>query len=325
MNQLDELLSETAWVDDITPGALQKGHAALNAAIAGRSATQSSAAEPLHRQAQRPRRSKRGIFIAASVAAAAAVAAGTIVSVLPGHAGGSRQSGLQPTGGGVTSSAGTSLTAAVVLRDAAKAAGQQPGGWPNAAYWHVTSVYETDGKNHRREVWISHHARTVIEDNGVFGNMTPNLGFGGFRAGAADLSWNQLYALPTDPAKLKPVLMSDIKGTGPAAAAELYSAVGDLLRESPAPPALREALYDVVASIPGVKLAGQHKDILGRTGTAVERDGETFLIDPDNGQLLADADGNPRSGLSCGKGCIEYGAAYTYTSQGPAASAPALP
>jgi hypothetical protein len=325
MNQLDELLSETARVDDIVPEALQNGHAALNAAIASRSATRSSAAGPLHRQAPRPRRSRRGMFVAASVAAAAAVAAGTIVSVLPGHAGGSRQSGLQPVGGAVTSSAGIDITAAVVLRDAAEVAGQQQGGWPDAAYWHVTSVYETGGKTHHREVWISHRASTVIEDNGVFGNMTPNRGFGGFLVGPTNLSWNQLYALPTDPAKLEPVLMSDIKGTGPTAAAELYSAVGDLLRESPAPPALREALYDVVASIPGVKLVGDYKDALGRTGTAVERDGVTLVVDPDNGQLLAETAGNPSSGVSCGKGCIQYGAASTYVSQGPAASAPALP
>jgi hypothetical protein len=107
--------------------------------------------------------------------------------------------------------------------------------------------------------------------------------------------------------------------------AELYTVVGDLLRESPAPPALREALYEVAAGIPGVKLVGNYQDALGRTGTAVERDSETLVIDPSNGQLLAEIQGDPTRGISCGNGCVEYGAAYTYESEGPATSVLAVP
>lgn len=70
-------------------------------------------------------------------------------------------------------------------------------------------------------------------------------GYLGFRAAQLSLrsrkTWDQLYVLPTDPAKL----------------------------------------------------VGHYKDALGRTGTAVERDGETLVIDPSNGQLLADIQGNP--------------------------------
>jgi hypothetical protein len=115
-------------------------------------------------------------------------------------------------------------------------------------------------------------------------------------AGGTSLTWDQLYALPTDPTKLEPVLRSDIKGADPNPTAELYTVVGDLLRESPAPPALREALYEVAADIPGVKVVGHYKDALGRTGTAVERDDETLVIDPNDGQLLADIEGNPNGG-----------------------------
>jgi hypothetical protein len=263
------------------------------------------------------------MFIAASVAAAAAVVAATTVSVLSGHSGG-HASGSQAGGGGASSNVGINLTAAIVLRNAGKAAGEQQGGWPNAAYWSVTSVYKSDGKIHHRDIWISHHGNSVLEDDGVFGSMTPdNLGPNVFPVGATNLTWDQLYALPTDPAKLEPMLRSDIKGAGPNPTAELYTVVGDLLRESPAPPALREALYAVAANIPGVKLLGHYKDALGRTGTAVERDGETLVIDPNNGQLLADAQGNPNRGVSCGNGCTEYGVAYTYVSEGPATSAPA--
>ena len=325
MNPLDELLSSTARVDDIAPAALHNGHAALKSAIANLSEARPSVAQPLHRPARRPRRRKRGMVIAASVAAAAAVVAGSTVSVLSGHSdGGHHPSGFQAAGGGAGSKASIDLTAAIVLRNAGKAAGEQQGGWPNAAYWTVTSVYERNGKTYHREIWISHHGNGVLEDDGVFGSMTAtNLGPDVFPVGASNLTWDQLYALPTDPAKLEPVLRSDIKSAGPNATAELYSVVGDLLRESPAAPALREALYEVAANIPGVKLLGHYKDTLGRTGTAVERDGETLVIDPNNGQLLADIQGNPNTGLSCGNGCVIYGVAYTYVSEGPASSAPA--
>ena len=327
MNALDELLSSTARVADITTAALHNNGAALESAIADLSQARSPAPRPLHRRpAQRPRTSKRGMFIAASVAAAAAVVAATTVSVLPGHSGGGHPSGSQAAGGGPGSNAGVNLTAAIVLRNAGKAAGAQQDGWPNAAYWEVTSVYERGGKTYHRTIWISHHGNSVLEDDGVFGSMTPdNLGPNVFPVGATNLTWDQLYALPTDPAKLERVLLSDIKGAGPNPTAELYTVVGDLLRESPAPPALREALYSVAANIPGVKLVGHYVDALGRTGTAVERDGETLVIDPNNGQLLADTQGDPNRGLSCGNGCTEYGVAYTYVSEGPATSAPAVP
>jgi hypothetical protein len=326
MNALDELLSSTARVDDIAPAALHNGRAALESAIANLSQARPSAPQPLHRPVQRPHRSRRGLFIAASVAAAAAVVAGTTVSVLSGHSAPGHSSGSQAAGGGASSNVGINLTAAIVLRDAGKAAGEQQGGWPDAAYWYVTSVYERDGKTYHRDIWISHHGNSVLEDDGVFGKMTPtSLGPATFPVGATSLTWGQLYALPTDPAKLESVLRSDIKGAGPNPTAELYSIVGDLLRESPAPPALREALYEVAASIPGVKLVGHYQDALGRTGTAVERDGETLVIDPHNGQLLADISGNPNKGVPCGNGCAEYGAAYTYVSEGPAPSAPAVP
>jgi len=325
MNALDELLSSTAGVDDITPAALRNNRAALESAIANLSQARSPAPRPLHRPAQRPRATKRGMFIAASVAAAAALVAATTVSVLSGHSGGGHPSGSQAAGGGAGTNVGVNLTAAVLLRNAGKAAGEQQGGWPNAAYWSVTSVYMRDGKTYHRDIWISHHGNSVLEDDGVFGNMTPdNLGPNVFAVGATNLTWDQLYALPTDPAELEPVLRSDIKGAGPNPTAELYTIVGDLLRESPAPPALREALYAVAANIPGVKLAGHYVDALGRTGTAVERDGETLVIDPNNGQLLAEAQGDPNRGVSCGNGCTEYGAAYAYVSEGPATSAPAV-
>src|SRR5262249_47780474 len=161
------------------------GRAALDSAIADLGQAQSSAPQPPHR----PHRSRRGMFVAASVAAAAAVAAGTTVSVLSGHSADGQSSGSQAAGGGASSNAGINLTAAIVLRNAGKAAGEQQGGWPNAAYWYVTSVYERDGKTYHRDIWISHHGNSVLEDDGVFGNMTPtSLGADVFPVGGTSLT-----------------------------------------------------------------------------------------------------------------------------------------
>jgi hypothetical protein len=121
---------------------------------------------------------------------------------------------------------------------------------------------------------------------------------------------------------------------------EEFVEVGDLLRESPAPPALREALYEVAANIPGVVVKGHYTDALGRTGIAVERNGEALVIDPGNGQLLADIEGDPNGAEHCvpsgnsvntavpvgnspktPDACFS-GVAYTFVSQGPATSAP---
>jgi hypothetical protein len=235
----------------------------------------------------------------------------------------------------------------VPVAAAAKAAGAQQGGWPNAAYWHVASVYVRSGRTYHRDVWISHYGNSVLKDYGVDPDLM-DLGKYTFE----NLTWAQLYALPTDPARLQQVLESEFtQGFGPAAdpapspgevtqSAELFTVVGDLLRESPASPALREALYEVAAGIPGVVVKGDYTDALGRTGTAVERDGQVLVIDPANGQLLADIEGAPNGTEPCAPAgsspsaaasgtsatphgsCSGSAVAYTYVSEGPATSAP---
>jgi hypothetical protein len=244
------------------------------------------------------RRGLRGKLALTGVAAAAACAA---VITIPAFVGGG-----QP---------GAEASAATLLRTVGSAAGAQPGGWPGAVYWHATSLYQRNGTTYHREIWVSHHGQSVLRDAGLGDGVIP-LGPGVFPAGGTALTWDQLYALPTDPGKLRAVLRADIKGVGkstkgagPDPTTELFVIVGDLLRESPAPPALRKALYDVAAGIPGVHLTGKVTDALGRTGTGVERNGETLVIDPSDGSLLAES---------------ETGFSATYVSQGPASSAPAL-
>ncbi|MGI8879301.1 MAG: CU044_5270 family protein [Jatrophihabitans sp.] len=287
MNTLDELLASTREVEGPTPAARQHGRDSLQTAVLNLVGD----VRPAPVGSAWTRRRKLAL---AGVAVAAAAAVLTVPAIGLGR-----------------DHPGSSAEAATVLRSAGKAAGAQQGGWPAAAYWHVSSSYVRDGKNFHRDVWIAHHGQSVLHDTGLGPGVDPGVipAAGSFAAGATSLTWDQLYALPTDRRRLESVLRADIQGSGPDETSELFVMVGDLLRESPAPPMLREALYDVAASISGVHVTGQVTDASGRTGTAVERDGQTYVIAPSDGQLLAD---------------IDAGVTYTYVSQGPAATAPAL-
>ena len=213
------------------------------------------------------------------------------------------------------------LTPAEAARAAGNAAAKQQGGWPGTAYWDVVSVYQRSGKTYHREIWVSHHGQSVLRDNGVSDGVLP-LGPGLFPAGGTSLTWDQLYALPTHPAQLTAALQADVKGAGPDAQSELFTIVGDLLRESPAPPALRKALYDVAAGIPGVHLTGKVTDGLGRAGTGVERGGETLVIDPADGRLLADDEGDGWSATFVSQDAVDS-APVASASAAPADGAPA--
>ncbi len=78
-----------------------------------------------------------------------------------------------------------------------------------------------------------------------------------------------LFNLPTRPAKLYALLRARKIEGGPPGPAEDFVQVGDLLRETDAPPALRAALFQVCARIPGAKLLGTVTDPLGSSGIAI--------------------------------------------------------
>jgi hypothetical protein len=278
---LDELLTDTAIVDDLAPATACDGRALLDAAVAQQA--QSARASLLGSRGTRRRRLRIATVMSA---AAAAVVITPIVALGNG----------QPS---------ASASAATLLREAGRAAAAQPGGWPDASYWHSVSTYLRDGSTHRRDIWIGHHAPSVLRDSGYVPAVVSVSG--SFPAGSVALTWDQLYALPTDPDTLAATLRADIHGAGSSDDAELFVMVGDLLRESPAPPELRQALYEVAAGIPGVRSTGQITDSQGRTGTGIERDGQRYIIDTSTGQLLDETQDGWQS---------------TYLSQGPADSAP---
>jgi hypothetical protein len=304
MNALDDLLASTGRVEDITPDGLRNGRAALESTIHDARAHQA----PARPSAARRSASLRGKIIVACTAAAVAAAA-VAVTVVP------RLSSQRPAPGHPSPVQSTAVTAAFVFREAAeatKADNAQQEGWPHAAYWQADSIEVRDGTTYHRDIWIAHNGDAILED----GSLAPGLqrispagsGFGYLGTKPGWLTWDEIYALPTDPAKLGPLLTRDSIGLAYGSPARnLWSVVLGLLVETPASPALREALYDVAANIPGVAVNGDYTDSLGRTGAALSLGEETLVIDPANGQLLA---------------WIDADVAYTYTFQGPATSEP---
>lgn len=208
-----------------------------------------------------------------------------------------------------------SADAAQFLQGVSARAAAQPGDWRTARFWYSRSVVQQDGgPRQTRQIWIGHYStgRLVtgarppahskpgepVSTDGSIPIPPDGFPFGG----GSTVSWDQLWRLPTDPVALERQLRAARHGAGPDADAELFTAVGDLLRESPAPPALRAALYQVAARVHGVRLVGQVKDALGRTGTAVERKSSgivyRYVIDPSTGRLLQESTG--LLGSACG-------------------------
>lgn len=311
---IDELLRAAATVDEPTAEALANGQRQV-AAEAERLSRQADQVRLTHRAAGRARtRRLRRPLTAALVAGAASLAFVAAPS-------------LNLLGTGLPAS---SASAAAVLRQAAVSAGEQDGGgWQDAAYWHSVSTYRRGGQDFRREIWLGHRDPGVLRDEGVESSRLLPLGIASFAAGGTSLSWDDLYRLPVEAEPLEQRLREGIKGAGPDDDTELFVIVGDLLRESPAPPALRRALWEVAARVPGVVLVGPGTDAAGRTGTAVRRGDHTYLVESTTGRLLQESSGDPDSPPHIERdehgrvlSVSDRGHRATYLEQGPASAAP---
>jgi hypothetical protein len=130
--------------------------------------------------------------------------------------------------------------------------------------------------------------------------------FGPGKAETVDLTgllYRDLSTLPTDPdvlrerietTGLRQLLFGEVHLGGNAV--ETFDIVGQLLSTpgNYAPPALRQALYEVVAGLPDVELVGEVTDPVGRRGIAVALDNNgikrELIFDPRTAALLARRD-----------------------------------
>jgi hypothetical protein len=132
-----------------------------------------------------------------------------------------------------------------------------------------------------REAWAADGKPDLVDSTG---NINVTLKRGGY--------YLDLSNVPTGPAALRQLIEQRKLEDGPPGDAETFTIIGDLLRDSYAPPAVRSALYTVAAQLPGVQLIGATQDHLGRAGTAVgypsHGDTQQLIIDPQTSALLAE-------------------------------------
>jgi hypothetical protein len=255
----------------------------------------------------RPRRPRVRWRVGIGVAAAAVSIAVALPAILPGGGPG----GAEPA-------------AAAVLHRAALTAAKQPalpaprlGQFVYTKSTRVNVGMRALGDGHEafsvtqpltREAWIGlDGAGRLMETRGTASFPTaadeaawkdagsPDLGNGttsdeSFEAGG--LWFVDLSGLPTDPDALLGVIEERRIVVGPPGDAETFMLIGDLLRETYASPALRAALYEVAAGLPGVELVGNVRDASGRPGVAVAygHDGtrSELTFDPETADMLGE-------------------------------------
>ena len=99
------------------------------------------------------------------------------------------------------------------------------------------------------------------------GVKCPNIG------GLNDPTYRLLQTLPTNPHALLAMIYRIERGHGPGPDEEAFVTIGDLLRNTIAPPKVTAALYRAAALIPGVTFVPNATDAIGRPGVAVARIG----------------------------------------------------
>ena len=132
-----------------------------------------------------------------------------------------------------------------------------------------------------------------------FGPTPAGVTPGAPQAWPGNLYFEDVDALPTDPAAVRQVIDQRAAANGGATDYERFTIVGDLLRETVGTPQVRAALYRVAAGLGGVQLIGSVTDRAGRTGTAVAMTSDqssrglerrVLIFDPSTSMLLEKQD-----------------------------------
>lgn len=108
------------------------------------------------------------------------------------------------------------------------------------------------------------------------------------------LHYRDLSDLPADPARLGKLIDERKIEHGVPGDAESFVIIGELLHETYTRPAVRKALFEVAAKIPGVRSLGAVTDPVGRVGIGVALTAHgtrhSLIFDPRTSDLLASTD-----------------------------------
>ncbi|HET6865455.1 MAG TPA: CU044_5270 family protein [Solirubrobacteraceae bacterium] len=308
-----EFVRELHPAEPAAQAAGERARAALLAEI------ERAAASPgVRRQAIRrsPRRRRRRLAPVGLAAALAAVAAAIVLAVsLHGGA------------------ANPPSAAAAVLQRAARAA-EAAGGPRQlrpGEYWYVKSVWTLAGatfpdpsvrggilqipsavSSYTRQAWIGLDRQGRVESRviGTVMFLSPAARQEWIRAGrpralpgyhgslppnAFIEPYTKLLRLPTNVDALWELLYREAgKGSAAWKRHEMFTEIGDLLREDPIPAKVRATLYRAAARIPGIQVLGLTRDGIGRPALAIALNDTLYgmrselLFDPKTSRLLGE-------------------------------------
>ncbi|MEU6015959.1 CU044_5270 family protein [Streptomyces sp. NPDC047515] len=256
---------------------------------------EAAVAEPRGGLAPRVSRPRRRLVRVMVPAVACALAVGGVVVVnladSPGH-------GPTAVSGGRTP--GTSEAAQLLDHIALAAAGQKQPTVRADQFVYIESKVAFAGQSagggkvttppaHTRQVWLSADGsrpgllREEGEPDSSLGGDAPVYDLDGRgatprprtahkkAASISDPTHEYVASLPTDPDALLKLIRDETHGQGQDPDQRAFTAIGDLLAETWAPPQVGAALYKAAAKIPGVTVIDAATDAAGREGVAVAR------------------------------------------------------
>ncbi len=166
--------------------------------------------------------------------------------------------------------------AAATLRALAVSAANQPyEPVEPGQFLYTSSVYQTrscdgDGCEHHRSIWIAPNGSGRLQETiGRQGQpgyvVVENCPFP-----ANGLLFEDLSRLPTDEVALRAYIENRAASVGPASLnGEMFTVIGDLLRETAGSPQVRSELFDIASTLPDSVLVGETTDATGRAGVGV--------------------------------------------------------
>lgn len=290
---LDEILTATRDVAPLDVIALERGH----------STTLTAVHDDLAHRARIARRRARRRAISAAAVLATASAVSVFVSVGGNDA--------APEGGLTAAPAVVQApftNASQIVNAARTAAGKGSDELGDAPYWKVVSEYTESGIQGSQEItagtrtiWQGITGPGVLRDTTggsfkVAGGGILELPQATLRLGSRIYTWREVNAGALTTAQIHDLLTladdatSSLDGR-PASEWYIVKQARELLSETPAAPAVRQAIWQELSTMSGVTTSGRTIDAAGREGwnltyTVKDHGSQRLIVDPATGAIL---------------------------------------
>lgn len=289
---LDDLLAATRDVAPADASALSRGRDAALAAVH---------TDVMHRARVVRSRKRRRVLYAVAAVTVAAVA--TVVAV-PGDDRAPDRVAI-PAPPVVEAQF---ANASQIVDAAAASAGRGPAELGDAPYWKVVSQYAQSGSERpdensegMRTIWKGIDGPSILRD--TFGEDVALEDVRPLKLPRATLTvrgrtytWREVNAGALDQQQIHDLLTEGEEGVGEKdgrAPHEWYffKQAGELLGDTPASPAVRQAIWKEMSTLTGITTSGKVTDALGRDGWDLTMSAEgygsqRFVVDPSTGAIL---------------------------------------